>query len=64
LKKKNPFKYSFTISFANGRWGYLPTPEQHKKGGYETWVTVSRVQENASTLIVDQLLEQFQSLKK
>lgn len=62
LKKKNPFKSSFTIGLANGHWGYLPTPEQHKKGGYETWITVNRVQENASTIIVNQLLKQFRSL--
>jgi hypothetical protein len=27
----------FTVSLANGYNGYLPTPEQHKLGGYETW---------------------------
>lgn len=63
LKKNSPFKYTFTIGWANGYWGYLPTPEQHKKGGYETWIPLSKVQEDASTLIVDRLLKQFQSLK-
>jgi len=27
----------FVISLANGWFGYLPTPEQHPLGGYETW---------------------------
>jgi hypothetical protein len=25
------------VSLANGYYGYLPTPEQHALGGYETW---------------------------
>jgi hypothetical protein len=37
IKKKSPLKPTFTIELANGYNGYLPTPEQHKLGGYETW---------------------------
>ena len=37
IKKKSPLKPTFTIELANGYNGYLPTPEQHKGGGYETW---------------------------
>lgn len=37
LKAKSPFKPTFTIGLANGYNGYLPTPAQHKLGGYETW---------------------------
>ncbi|MDP1798472.1 MAG: neutral/alkaline non-lysosomal ceramidase N-terminal domain-containing protein [Planctomycetaceae bacterium] len=37
IKKETPFKHSFTISLANGYNGYLPTPQQHEWGGYETW---------------------------
>ncbi len=37
IKKSSPFKNTFTIELANGYNGYLPTPEQHKLGGYETW---------------------------
>ena len=37
LKQQSPFKPTFTISLANGCNGYLPTVEQHKLGGYETW---------------------------
>lgn len=63
LKKRNPFQYSFTIGLANGHWGYLPTPEQHKKGGYETWLTVNRVEENTSRIITETLLTMFNKLK-
>ena len=37
IKAQLTFKPTFTISLANGWNGYLPTPEQHQLGGYETW---------------------------
>ena len=37
LKKESPLPSTFTIELANGYNGYLPTPEQHQLGGYETW---------------------------
>jgi len=37
IKQLSPFKPTFTIELANGYNGYLPTPEQHALGGYETW---------------------------
>jgi hypothetical protein len=43
----------FTIELANGYNGYLPTPEQHKLGGYETWRAKSSYLEvDAATKIV------------
>lgn len=64
LKQKSSFAHSFTIGLANGHWGYLPTPEQHKKGGYETWITVNRVEKNSSTLITEQLVNMMNNIKK
>ncbi len=37
FKNTNPFADSFIIELANGYYGYLPTPDQHALGGYETW---------------------------
>ncbi len=37
IKKLSPLKPTFTIELANGYNGYMPTPEQHALGGYETW---------------------------
>jgi neutral ceramidase len=37
IKKESPLPLTFTIELANGCNGYLPTPEQHALGGYETW---------------------------
>ncbi|MGE3314966.1 MAG: hypothetical protein AB7O26_07590 [Planctomycetaceae bacterium] len=36
IKRESPLK-AITISLANGYNGYLPTPEHHQWGGYETW---------------------------
>jgi len=63
LKAKSPLKPSFTISLANGTYGYLPTPEQHKLGGYETWLGTSKVETEASTKIVAAILEMFGELE-
>jgi neutral ceramidase len=63
LKTRNPFKPSFTMELANGGYGYLPTPEQHELGGYETWLGTNKVEEQASVKIVDALLEMSAELK-
>ena len=63
LKQQNPFKNSFTFGIANGYWGYLPTPGQHRKGGYETWLTANKVEIEASEILKEELLELFRSIK-
>jgi len=63
IKAKSPFPDAFTIELANGYNGYLPTPEQHKLGGYETWRAKSSYLEvNASDAITAAVLELFQQL--
>jgi hypothetical protein len=37
VKRHSPLKPTFVMLLANGYNGYLPTPEQHALGGYETW---------------------------
>ncbi len=64
LKRRSPFPRTVVLGIANGSHGYLPTPEQHKLGGYETWLGTSRVQEDASVLITDQLLAMLDELRK
>ncbi len=59
LKARSPKKKTFTIELANGSFGYLPTPRQHRLGGYETWLGTNYVQEDASDLIVETLLGLF-----
>jgi hypothetical protein len=63
IKAKSPFKDTFTIELANGGYGYLPTPEQHELGGYETWLGTNRVEREASRKIVQTLLGLFERVK-
>lgn len=37
FKKQSPFKHQMVIELANGALGYIPPPEQHVLGGYNTW---------------------------
>lgn len=64
LKRRSPFPITMVIGIANGSYGYLPTPEQHKLGGYETWLGTNRVQEDASVIITNHLLEMLGELAK
>jgi len=63
LKKRSPFPQTVVVGISNGANGYLPTPEQHKLGGYETWLGTNRVQEDTSVILTDNLLEMLAELK-
>jgi hypothetical protein len=62
IKARSPFPRTVVIGIANGSHGYLPTPEQHALGGYETWMGTCRVQEDASVIITKHLLEMLAEL--
>jgi hypothetical protein len=62
LKAKSPAADTFVVELANGGYGYLPAPEQHRFGGYETWLTTNKVQKDASVILVDNLLEMLSEL--
>jgi len=64
LKRRSPFPQTMVVSQANAANGYLPTPEQHRLGGYETWLGTNRVQEDASVILVNHLLEMLAELAK
>ena len=64
LKKRSPFPQTMVIGLANGRHGYLPTPEQHQLGGYETWLGTNTVQEDTSVILTQHLLEMLALLEK
>lgn len=56
IKAKSPFAQTFTISLANGSYGYLPTVAQHELGGYETWLGTNKVEIQAAPKIVRMLM--------
>ncbi len=64
IKEKSPFENAFTIELANSTHGYLPTPAQHKLGGYETWMGTNRVQLDASEKITETIFKLMSELKK
>lgn len=63
MKKRSPFKPTFVVSLAHGYFGYLPTVEQHKLGGYETWLGTNRLEIEAAPKIIETLLSMLQRLK-
>lgn len=48
---------AFLVELAHGYYGYLPTPEQHRLGGYETWLGTNRLEVRASEKLLDALVE-------
>lgn len=64
IKEKSPFPHTFTIELANGGYGYLPPPNQHELGGYETWLGTSRFEEDSSVILTRHLLEMLKELKE
>jgi neutral ceramidase len=63
IKAKSPFERTFTISHANGSYGYLPTVAQHKLGGYETWLGTSTVEVEAEPKITRALVGMLNRLR-
>ena len=41
LKRRSPLPQTMVIELANGGDGYIPPPEQHPLGGYNTWAARS-----------------------
>jgi neutral ceramidase len=62
LKKRSPFLHTVVVGLANGRFGYLPTAGHHELGGYETWLGTNLVQQDASDVLVKNLLEMLGQL--
>ena len=65
IKKRSPLKPTFTIELANSYNGYLPTPDQHKLGGYETWrARSSYLEVEASTKITKTVMDLLANVAK
>ena len=41
IKNQSPLEHQMVIELANGADGYIPPPEQHHLGGYNTWAARS-----------------------
>jgi len=57
LKARSPLPYTFNIELANGASGYIPPPEQHDLGGYNTWpARTAGLEVQAEPIIVERIL--------
>jgi len=63
FKARCPIQPAFMVELAHGYLGYLPTPRQHRLGGYETWLGTNRVEAQASDKLLETLLEMARELK-
>ena len=55
---------AFMVSLNHGYFGYLPTPKHHDLGGYETWIGTNRLERDASTILLNNLLEMAKELEQ
>ncbi|WP_425617660.1 neutral/alkaline non-lysosomal ceramidase N-terminal domain-containing protein [Anatilimnocola sp. NA78] len=63
FKSRSPLPNSYLVSLAHGYFGYLPTPRQHRLGGYETWIGTNRLEPTASDKLLAQLLQMAAELQ-
>ena len=65
IKEQSPLKPTFIIELANGYNGYLPTPEHHELGGYETWrARSSYLAEDAEPKVREAALELLREVSR
>jgi hypothetical protein len=63
LKLQSPLPRTMVIELANGGDGYIPPPEQHHLGGYNTWPARSAgLEVNAEPRMTETLLELLESV--
>ena len=63
LKLQSPMPKTMVIELANGGDGYIPPPEQHRLGGYNTWAARSAgLEVTAEPRIVAACLQQLEKV--
>jgi HEAT repeat protein len=62
-RETSPIKPAFIVELAGGSYGYLPTPRQHRLGGYETWLGTNRLEIEASEKMMKELREMAEEIK-
>jgi len=61
LKRQSPLAQTMVIELANGGDGYIPPPEQHSLGGYNTWAARSAgLEVEAEPRMVEACLQQLE----
>lgn len=60
---RRKFDETFIVGLANAYYENLPTPEEVEYGGYETRLSINRVEKHASVKITHELMERINNLK-
>jgi hypothetical protein len=64
LKARSPVQPLFNVGLANGWYGYIPPPEQHQLGAYETWrMRTCPLETGATTKMTDCFLGLLHELR-
>src|SRR6185369_14443507 len=63
FKRRSAVQPAFMVELNHGYFGYLPTPRQHKLGGYETWLGTNRLEADASDKLLTELVAMSEELK-
>jgi hypothetical protein len=63
LKQQSPFRPTYVIGNANGRIGYVPTPEAYPQGGYEVESGL-HLADGAGMVLVEESAGLLSSLKR
>ena len=61
VKQRSAFHPTYTIGYANGSIGYVPTPEAFEEGGYEA-DTAAHLADNAGPVLVRETLSLLNTL--
>jgi hypothetical protein len=62
IKQRSPFRPTYTIGYANGWIGYVPTPEAFAQGGYEA-ECAAHLADDAGLALVEQSLALLDGMK-
>jgi hypothetical protein len=63
IKEQSPLEVTFHVGLANGSEGYVPPPEQHKLGGYTTWLArTASMEVGAEPKVVEESLRLLESV--
>lgn len=63
IKAQSPLRPTMNIELANGEEGYIPPPELHPLGGYNTWsCRTAGLETNAELKIVEGLLDLLEAV--
>lgn len=63
LKARSPMEMTINVSLANGAAGYIPPPEQHFLGGYNTWpARTAGLAVSAEPILVREVLNLLESV--